>query len=353
MKTFIIAEIGINHNGILDNAYKMIDVAADTGCDAAKFQLFTAKNLYPKSAGTMDWKDNDKIYDYDIYNMVEHCEIPIEWLDKLKIYCSNKNIEFMSTVYDPLGLKLLLEKGISRIKLSSYSITHIPLIKACAKTNLPLIISKGGANISEVEMAVSTIQKYHNSITLLQCSICYPTNLSDCNIGVLNTFKHAFPDIKIGYSDHTCEVSDAPVQAVYLGATTIEKHITLDKNMKGPDHFFALEPDELKLMVKDIRKAELDYTDNNISINKIIYGSTKKDVYPHEQYLKNFAYPTLFVNRNIKKGERILPEDISILRPGKKQRGLEPKDLYLFEQYNIVAKKDLLFEQSLTWETFI
>jgi len=353
LKTFIIAEVGINHNGSLENAFQMIDVAKEAGCDAAKFQLFTAKNLYPKSAGTIDWHDGEKSYDYNIFDVVEQFEIPFKWIDTLIDYCEKRNIDFMSTVYDIEGLNFLIQKNISKIKLSSYSISHIPLIEACAKTKHPIILSTGGATLSEVENALNTVLQYHNDITLLQCSICYPTKLSDCNLGVLDTYKRAFPDVSIGYSDHTIEISDAPVQSVYLGGTVIEKHITLDKKMDGPDHFFALEPDELKQMVLDVRKAEQDFINNNYSINLEIYGYSRKYTYPHEEYLKTFAYPTLFVNRPIKMGERILPKNISILRPGKKQRGLEPKYFCLFEEYNIIANHDMKFEDSLNWDDFL
>jgi len=353
LKTFIIAEVGINHNGSLENAFKMIDISKEAGCDAVKFQLFTAKNLYPKSAGTIDWHDGEKSYDYNIFDMVKQFETPLEWIDLLIEYCDKRNIDFMSTVYDIDGLNFLMQKNVTKIKLSSYSITHIPLIDACAKIKLPIILSTGGATLSEVDNALNTVLKFHNNLTLLQCSICYPAKLSDCNMGVLDTYKKAFPDVSIGYSDHTIEISDAPVQSVYLGGTVIEKHITLDKKMDGPDHFFALEPDELKQMVLDIRKAEQDIINKNYSINPEIYGSSRKYTYPHEEYLKKFAYPTLFVNRKINMGERIMPKDISILRPGEKQRGLEPKYFWLFEEHNIIANHDMKFEDSLNWDDFL
>ncbi|MEA3314781.1 MAG: N-acetylneuraminate synthase family protein [Campylobacterota bacterium] len=353
MKTYIIAEIGINFNGSLENCFKMIDVAKEAGCHAAKFQIFSANNMYPKSAGELDWKDDKEEYSYDIYEAVEKFELPNEWIDKLIIYCENKNIDFMASVFDIDGLNIMVKKGMKVIKLSSYTITNIPLIECSAKTGLPIIMSTGGATIGETEEAVNTVLKYHNDLTLLHCSIQYPTDLKDVNMGIMDTFSKVFPNIKIGYSDHTEEPSDAPVQSIYLGGTVVEKHITLDKQMKGPDHFFALEPDELEKMVVDIRKAEIDYKNNNFSIDKIIYGSSEKICHEHEQYLRDFCYMTLFSKRNIKKGDIIKVDDIAILRAGKKEKGLEPKYLDLFKVNKVTASKDINFEDPIQWESIL
>lgn len=353
MFTYIIAEIGINFNGSLENALKMIDVSKEAGCDAAKFQMFSAKNLYPRSAGDMDWKDDEKEYSYDIYEAVESFELPIEWIDRLIQHCDEKKIDFIASVFDIEGLNFLVNKGMKVIKLSSYTITNIPLIEAAAKTRLPIIMSTGGATIGETEEAINTVLKYHDDLTILHCSIQYPTKLEDVNMGVMDTFAKAFPNVKRGYSDHTAEPSDAPVQSVYLGGSVVEKHITLDKKMEGPDHFFALEPDELKQMVDDIRKAEVDVQNENFEIDKKIYGNTEKICHEHEQYLRDFAYMTLFAKKEIKKGEVIYPKDIAILRAGKKEKGLEPKYLKLFEQYEIKAKQDIGFEDPIKWESIL
>lgn len=353
MQTYIIAEIGINYNGSLDIAKKMIDVAKEAGCQSAKFQLFSSKNLYPKSAGKLDWKDGEREYSYDIYEAVKNFELPMEWIDELIDYCNSKEIEFMASVFDKSGLDFLVKKGIKKIKLSSYTITNIPLIEACAKSGLEIIMSTGGATLSETEEAINTVLKYHNNLTILHCSIKYPTELKDVNMGVLDTFKYAFANIKRGYSDHSEEPSEAPVQAIYLGASVIEKHITLDKKMEGPDHFFALEPDELKQMVDDIKKAEIDYENSNFTIDKTIYGNSAKICYEHEKYLRDFAYMTLFAKKDIKRGEIIKPEDLSILRVGKKKRGLEPKYLKLFEENSVTASKDINFEDAITWDLIL
>lgn len=350
---YIIAEIGINFNGSLENCFKMIDASVNTGCHAAKFQFFTANGMYPVSAGKLDWKDAEKKYSYDIYEAVKQFELPPEWLDELIAYCESKKIDFIASVFDIDGLEYLIKKGMKIIKLSSYTITHIPLIEAAAKTKLPIIMSTGGATLAETEEAVRCVQKYHNDITLLHCSIKYPTPLCEVNMGVLDTLKLAFPEVAIGYSDHTFEISDAPVQAVYLGATVIEKHITLDKKMEGPDHFFALEPQELQHMVSDINEARKAYENGNFISDTILYGSSAKVCHEHEKYLRDFCYMTLFARRDIKKGEVIRSKDLSILRPGKKIPGLEPKYLNLFTEYSVTAKQDISFEEPITWNVLL
>jgi len=354
VKTKVIAEIGINHNGSFEAASRLIDVAADAGCQIAKFQLFSAERLYPRSAGKLDWRDkNNNVYSYDIYEAVKGFELPLQWVDKLQNHCHRRGVEFMASVFDTSGLEFLMLKDVKAIKLSSYTITNIPLIRACAKTGRPIIMSTGGALLGEIETAVHEIFKVHNQLTILHCSIQYPTRLEDCNMGVLDTFSHAFPTIRRGFSDHTREISDAAVQAVYLGASVIEKHITLDKSMKGPDHFFALEPRELIQLVKDVEQAEKRYAMNSFSLDATIYGTSEKQIFEHEKYLRKFAYMSLFTNKDIKKGEQIRREDLSILRPGKKETGLAPEYLDLFSRHRITASHDMECESPLRWDSIL
>ncbi|WP_321491566.1 N-acetylneuraminate synthase family protein [uncultured Desulfobacter sp.] len=353
MGVYIIAEIGINHNNSLENCFKLIDSASKAGCDAVKFQLFSAKWLYPENAGKLDWKDGNATYSYDIYKAVEKFELPFGWIDKLIVYCKEKRIDFISSVFDLSGLDFLIQKQVHAIKLSSYTITNLPLIKSVAKSGLQTFQSTGGATLGETEEAVNTFLSYNDNLTLLHCSIQYPTLLSNCNIGVIKTLQTAFPMLDVGYSDHTIEISQAPVQSVYLGSSVIEKHITLDKNMKGPDHFFALEPDELAKMVKDIRAAEKDYLSGHYEIDYEIFGSSARKCYEHEKYLRNFCFMTLFSQKRIEKGGQIKLQDIKILRPGKKERGLEPKYLSLFNSYKIFAKTNIEIDDPITWESIL
>lgn len=352
-RVYVIAEIGINHNGLLDNCYKMIDAASRAGCEAVKLQFFKAKYLYPKSAGKLDWKDAGKRYSYDIYKAVERFEFPERWIESVMKYCSSKNIELISSVCDINGAKTLIRKGLDKIKIPSYGLTNIPLVEYCANTGRHLILSTGGATLAEVEEAVCAITRRHKNFSLLHCSIQYPVAQNNCNLGIIKTLGYAFPGVPIGYSDHTKQVSHAAVQAVYLGAEIIEKHITLDKKMEGPDHFFALEPGEQRQMVKDIRQAERDLRTGNFTIDRRTYGNTAKLTYPHEKYLRVFAFTKLFAKRDIRKGETINCRDISVLRPGPKQGGLEPKYFNLFKIYRIKAKKNINFEEPIDWDAIL
>lgn len=348
--TYIIAEIGINHNGSLDNCRKMIDNACDAGCDCVKVQFFKVKDLYPRSAGRIDWKDSRKKYSYDIFSAVKSFELPDAWIKPLIQYCKKKEIDFLSSVFDEKSAKYLIEKGVKALKLPSSVVTHIPLIDYCARFKVPLFLSTGAAILSEIDEAVNTINRYHNNLSILHCSLSYPTKLSQCNLGIIDTLKRAFPKNRVGYSDHTTEISTAAVQSVYLGAKVIEKHTTLNRNMKGPDHFFALEPSELKKLVSDIREAEKDIKNGNVDIDKTIYGSSAKVYNEEEKYLRDFCYMSIFARKNIRRGSRIKLADLQILRPGKKKQGLDPKYISLFKEFKILAAKDIAKEDEISWE---
>ena len=168
-KTYIIAEIGINHNGSLENCLKMVDAAVDANCDGCKFQFFKAEYLYPRSAGSLDWKGKTKRYSYDIYNAVRGFEMPYSWVGKIINYCKKKRVDFLCSVFDIKNAGLLAKARPAAIKISSYSITNIPLIQYCAKMRLPLIISTGGAMLGEIEDAVLAVRKYHNRFSLMHC----------------------------------------------------------------------------------------------------------------------------------------------------------------------------------------
>lgn len=350
-RVYVIAEAGINHNNSLDNCHRLIDIAADCGCECIKFQFFTAEKLYPRSAGRLDWGAKGKKYSYEIFDAVKSFELPKAWIKTLIEYCKKKKINFLASAFDENGVDYLINCGMDMIKIASYSVTNTVLIEYCARYKIPIIMSTGGATLGEIEQAAGIINKYHNKLTILHCSIKYPTKLNECNLGVIQTLRYAFPDNAIGYSDHTKEVSLASVQAVYLGAEIIEKHITFDKNMSGPDHFFALEPPELSKMVQHIREAEKKIASGGSnSIDRKLYGSSQKITFSHEKYMRNFCYSSIFAGRVIKSGEIIRGQDLRILRNGKKQSGLEPKYLRLFDLYPVRAAKDIQFEEAVGWD---
>lgn len=347
---FIIAEIGVNHNNNLSIAKKLIDSASKAGCDAVKFQSFKIENLYSKNSGKLDWKDKDRKYSYDIYEANKSFQIPDDWLSKLKSYCKKKNIILLSSTFDKESVDDVEKLGIPLFKLGSTSLTNLPLLEYVAKKGKPIILSIGGANVKEIKEAVKTITKHNKRLAILHCHLKYPTPLEYVNMNVLKTLKKEFPNAIIGYSDHTENPYIASVAAIFLGAKIIEKHITLNKKMKGPDHFFALEPQELKLMVGKIREAEKKILSNKkMVIQEKILGSPRIQVYDIERYIRNFAYQTIISVRNIKKGERITENNVRILRPGKLERGIEPKYYYaLTRKYK--AKKEIQTGKSIKWE---
>ena len=352
-RVYVIAEIGINHNGSLDNCFRLIDAAKAAGCDCVKFQFFSAKKLYPVSAGSLRWKNASKSYSYPIYNKAEEFELPRAWIRDIISYCLRAPIGFFSSVFDPGGADFLVNRGMRMIKISSYALTNLPLIEHCAAFRLPMVMSTGGAKLGEVEDAVSAASLHGSLITLLQCSLKYPTAPDECNLGIIQTLMRAFPEARVGLSDHTALVSRAAVQAVYLGARVIEKHITLDKTMPGPDHFYALEPASLKRLVLDVRRAEEAAAKGAFTIDPVLFGATARTVYPHERYLRDFAFMKMFACRPIKKGARIRCSDICILRPGNKEHGLDPKYLRLFRKYRITAKKAVNAEEPITWDLIV
>jgi N-acetylneuraminate synthase len=357
MKTYIIAEIGINHNQSLDNCHALITASAQAGCDAVKLQLFRASSLYPRSAGDLDWKDGEKQYSYNIFDAVSGFETPVEWLEPLSRHCKETGLELLASVFDERSLQLGLRLGLPAIKLASSVVTHLPLLRSSARSGVPLIMSVGGASLGEIEKALEAIKEgtggrlEKDMFSLLHCSLQYPTALKDCNLGAIKTLAFAFPDVRIGYSDHSEEPEAAPYQAVRLGAEIVEKHITLDRSMPGPDHFFALDPAQLARMVAAIRKADTENAAGTcFTPDSVLYGSTRVECTENQLHLRNFVYPTLFSQQAVKTGERIKSEYLEVLRPGKKTRGIGSSYLPLLRDYAVPAARDLGEEESFTWD---
>ncbi len=348
---FIIAECGINFNGSLELAKQLIDAAVEAGCDAAKFQAFTADNLYPTTAGDMDWEDEHGKYSYPIHENVKTFELPRAWVPLLKEYCESKGIVFFSSICDEIQGDYYDSIGVPLFKTTSYSVTHLPLIEHIAKKGKSLIISTGGATLEEIREAYNAARQYTNKIIILHCVIKYPAPLETVNMNVLDTLRREFPDAVIGYSDHTAEPSAAPVAAISKGAKVIEKHITLDKAMKGPDHFFALTPEELKTMVQDIRRAEeMMRRGEKLEVDSSILGDEVKKISDAEQYLRDFAYQTIITSGPVARGEKISSGNVKVLRPGKLQKGLEPKDFPGLTGGNYAAAHDIPSGMVITWE---
>jgi N,N'-diacetyllegionaminate synthase len=304
---FIIAEAGVNHNGSVDIAKKLIDAACEAGADAVKFQTFKAENLVTKNAPKAKYQkettDNGSQFD-----MLKKLELSLEDHVILKKYCDKKNIIFLSTPFDFESVDLLEEVGIRYYKISSGDLTNIPLLEYIAKLQKPMIVSTGMANLGETEMAVKTINKYMNkNLYLLHCTSNYPASYDDVNLNAMITLRNAFK-LPVGYSDHTVGI-EIPIAAAALGAKIIEKHFTLDRRMKGPDHRASLEPDELKRMVGDIRNLERAFGDGikrcNIS----------------EKNTKKVARKSIVAKTNLKKGQKLSFDNIAFKRP---EIGIKP-----------------------------
>ncbi len=332
----IIAEAGVNHNGDIQRAKDLIDVAHDAGVDYVKFQSFKASKLVSPTAKKADYqKKNIGEADNFQFTMLKKLELTEEDHDELINYCESKRIQFFSTAFDAEGVDYLDELGLKLIKIPSGEITNYPYLRSVAQKGKPIILSTGMASLSEIETALDVLIKFgaeKNNITVLHCNTEYPTPMEDVNLKAMLTIKEKL-GVEIGYSDHTLGI-EVPVAAVALGATVIEKHFTLDRNLSGPDHKASLEPQELKDMVSSIR-----------NIESAISGNGIKE--PSKSELKNIAIArkSIHLKRDLKKGEVLSENDLISLRPGDGISSIHWED---------VIGKQLLSDKSsfdkLTWE---
>ncbi len=325
---FIIAEAGSNHDGKLEQAKQLIDIAAIAGADAVKFQVFRANRLYPRNAGLSDYLKIPK----PIYDIIAEMEMPYEWLPQLSAYCREKAILFLASVFDE-GSADKVDPHVAAFKIASYEMTDIPLIRHVAKKGKPVIISTGTADLDEVTETVDEFRRTGNDcLILMQCTAAYPAPLDSLNIRAVATMKSIFT-VPVGLSDHSSDALTGPLTAVALGANLIEKHFTLSKKMPGPDHRFALEPDELRLMV-----------DKAHEIEKTL-GDGKKVVQPVELELREFARRSIFAVRDITIGETFTDENVAILRCGKLKYFLEPK--HFPDLLGKLAQRNILAESAI------
>ncbi|GAA3645911.1 N-acetylneuraminate synthase family protein [Asaccharospora irregularis] len=348
----IIAEAGINHDGDYNQALKLIDVASEAGADVVKFQLFKADKMYTKNAGkyiTASGKNEE------IVELLKSVELPFEWIPKLIDYCKLKNIGFLCTVCDEYSGDVLTDYHVDSFKMASYAITHIPLLKYVAKKQKTMVFSTAGANLSDIEEAIRTIKNEGNEkIALLHCVAKYPAPLETCNMNVLDTFKFAFPDLIIGYSDHTEDPIKAPVTAVYKGAKIIEKHFTIDKNLPGADHSFAVDPIGLREMVRAIRDTEIKIKNKEeVEIDPLIFGTSEKKMQECERSLRRYAYRTVFAIKDIAPNELITTLNTAILRPGESELGIEPKFYEMLIQNKVKANKLIEEGSPVKWDDIL
>lgn len=306
MKTLIIAEAGVNHNGDIFKAKQLIDVAALAGVDYVKFQTFKADKLVTKSAQKAEYQNKNTEYGGSQFEMLKKLELSQEAHHELIDYCKQRNIEFLSTGFDFVSLEFLYKIGITLAKIPSGEVTNYPYLKKVAELFEKVILSTGMSDIQEIKDAIAVLTKYgvsKENITVLHCNTEYPTPMEDVNLRAMFHLQNEL-GVAVGYSDHTLCI-EVPVAAVALGATVIEKHFTLDKNLPGPDHRASLEPEELKVMVDAIR-----------NIEKAVAGSGIKEPSASEMKNKAIARKSIVANTDINKGDVFTEENITVKRPG-------------------------------------
>jgi N,N'-diacetyllegionaminate synthase len=305
-KVIIIAEAGVNHNGDIILAKKLIDAAADAGADYVKFQTFKANKIASKRAEKAAYQQLITANTESQLEMLQRLELSKENHLELIKYCKEKQIEFLSTAFDSDSIKLLTSLGIKLGKIPSGELTNLPYLREMSKAFSSIILSTGMANMDEIKETVNALVKAgtkRENLIVLHCNTEYPTPFQDVNLKAMLTIQEA-TELNIGYSDHTLGI-EVPIAAVALGATVIEKHFTLNRLMEGPDHQASLEPSELKAMVLAIRNIEL-----------AISGSGKKKVSQSERKNINIARKSIVAAVNIKKGEHLTESNLAVKRPG-------------------------------------
>jgi N,N'-diacetyllegionaminate synthase len=311
----IIAEAGVNHNGSLETAMKLIDAAAEAGADFVKFQSFKAENLVSKNAKKAVYQKNNMPGDEDSQlGMLKKLELSEHDHRLLMEHATARNIRFFSTAFDEDSLDFLDSLAIELYKIPSGELTNLPYLRKIAQKRKPTILSTGMASLGEIETTLSVLLAnglQRENITVLHCNTEYPTPFSDVNLKAMATIRQAF-DVKVGYSDHTVGI-EVPIAAVALGAVCIEKHFTLDRTMEGPDHKASLEPAELKAMVSAIR-----------NIEQSISGSGVKIPSPSEVKNKAVARKSIHVKKDLQAGHVLSEKDLIMKRPGD---GISPMQL--------------------------
>lgn len=329
---FIIAEIGVNHNGNKKLAKKLIDNASRAGADAVKFQLFKAEKLITKNAEKAKYQKETTNSGESQYEMLKKLELQNEDFIYLSQYANNKNIVFLSSAFDYESIDFLDKLNVPAYKIPSGELTNLPLLKYIANKKKPIILSTGMSTIVEIDKALNTLrQKGTDDIALMHCVSNYPTDIKDVNLRAIGTLKEKF-NVPIGFSDHTLGITIS-FAAVAYGACIIEKHITLDKKLPGPDHKASIEPKELKKMVNGIREIEM------------AMGNGEKIPNFEEEKIKKLVRKSIVSSKKIPKGTLINESMISIKRPG---TGISPE---YFEK--IIGKRtlvDIEEDELITWE---
>ena len=310
MSVLIIAEAGVNHNGDINLARQLINVAARAGADLVKFQTFIADKLVTKHAEKADYQNQTTDASESQYDMIRNLELTRDMHVSLIEYCESQGIQFFSTGFDPESIDLLADLGLESFKVPSGEITNLPYLRHVGQYGKPVILSTGMSNLNEIKMALSILEQAGtplDRITVLHCNTEYPTPMIDVNLSAMLTIRDTL-GVEVGYSDHTSGIEVA-IAAVALGAKVIEKHFTLDRNLPGPDHQASLEPDELKEMVVAIRNIEK------------AMGDGIKRPSSSEAKNKSIVRKSLVAACAIREGEVFGEHNLTVKRPG---TGLSP-----------------------------
>jgi N,N'-diacetyllegionaminate synthase len=329
---FIIAEAGVNHNGDIVLAKKLIDAAVEAGADAVKFQTFKAENVVTLTAEKAEYQKNTTGTGESQYEMIKKLELSEADFWDLSEYAREVGIIFLSTPFDEESVDLLAQLGVPAFKIPSGEITNFPLLKKIAQKSKPIILSTGMATLGEVEEALNYLKKHGvEEIILLHCTTSYPAPVKSVNLSAMETLRCAF-QVPVGYSDHT-EGITIPIAAAAMGACVIEKHFTLDRTLPGPDHKASLEPRELSAMVKAVRDVEH------------ARGNGVKGPTEEEEAIKRVARRSIVAKRDIRMGDVLTEGDLAIKRPG---TGIEPR--YFDSIIRKKARAPIQRDQVIQWD---
>lgn len=324
---YIIAEAGVNHNGDINIAKKMVDTAKSCGADAVKFQTAKSENVISRFAPKAEYQKETTNPNESQLDMVKKLELSYDEFEELQNYCRKIGITFISTPFDIDSVHFLDKLDIPLFKIPSGEITNLPYLTEIGKTKKPVILSTGMSNLSEIRAAVDVLKKFGTKdITLLHCNTAYPTPYEDVNLSAMKTIRDTF-NLPVGYSDHTKGI-EVPIASAAMGAAVIEKHFTLDRNMEGPDHKASLEPDELKEMIISIRHIEK------------ALGSSEKKPAKSEIVNRDIARKSIVAKCDIKAGTVFTEENITVKRPG---NGISP--MKWFEVLGKKAPRDFVYDE--------
>jgi len=319
---FIVAEAGINHNGDIEIAHKLIDVAADAGADAVKFQTFLTEELVSNEAPLAEHhiaNVKDAISHYDILKRVE---LPFSSFQQLKTHCEERRIIFLSTPYDISSAELLIRMKTELIKVASSEMMNYPLLEVIGGAGVPIIFSTGMSNWEEIEDSVNFLKDYNSQLCILKCTSNYPALPESINLRGIERLKESFSNCLIGFSDHT-EGNEISLAALGMGVSVLEKHFTLNKKQWGPDHSSSMEPDEFSAFVKAVRKTEKALGERNWKIQKT------------EEAQRKAMQKGVYARCNIGKGEKIDISKVKFMRP---KGSISPKDFCIYLQNKLVKE---------------